>query len=86
MNTSIDVRATKAWFDEDNLWFLLDDGRILAVPRSWFPRLMKATIVELENYELSGKGIGIHWDELDEDISIPNLLLGKNVIVERPIV
>ena len=54
----------------------MDDGRMLAIPRIWFPRLDAATKEQLDNYELSGNGIGIHWDELDEDISVPNLLLG----------
>lgn len=70
------VKAIKVWFDENCMWLSLDDGRILAIPRIWFPRLNTATKEQLEKYELSGNGIGIHWDELDEDISVPNLLMG----------
>ena len=69
------ARAKKVWFDENNLWVALVDGRQLSVPRMYFPRLDAASIPELENYELSGDGLGIHWDNLDEDLYVPNLLL-----------
>ena len=70
------VKATRVWFDESSMWLALDDGRMLAIPRIWFPKLDAATNEQLEKYELSGNGIGIQWDELDEDVSVPNLLLG----------
>jgi len=73
---SNNARAVKVWFDEDNMWVALSDGRVLSVPKIWFPRLLNASAEELADYELSGHGIGIHWDDLDEDISVPNLLLG----------
>ena len=69
------ARAKKVWFDENNLWVALVDGRQLSVPRMYFPRLDDASIPELENYELSGDGLGIHWENLDEDLYVPNLLL-----------
>lgn len=69
------AKAKKVWFDEDNMWLALVDGRQLSVPRMYFPKLDSASIQELENYELSGDGIGIHWDDLDEDLYVPNLLL-----------
>ena len=69
------ARAKKVWFDENNLWLALVDGRQLSVPRMYFPRLDAASTSELENYELSGEGLGIHWDNLDEDLYVPNLLL-----------
>ena len=69
------ARAKKVWFDENNLWVALVDGRQLSVPRIYFPRLDAASISELENYELSGDGLGIHWDTLDEDLYVPSLLL-----------
>jgi hypothetical protein len=53
----------------------LSDGRMLAVPLAWFPRLLRATREQLNNYELSP--CGIHWEELDEDISIAGLLAGR---------
>ena len=81
MNSSVDsVRAKRLWFDEDHMWVSLDDGRVLAVPKVWFPRLMNATDTQLMNYEMSGGGIGLHWDELDEDISVRNLLLGYGAV------
>jgi len=77
MSSSIhNARADKIWFDEDSMWLALSDGRILAVPKIWFPRLLNASEEELADYEFSGHGIGIHWDRLDEDISVPNLLMG----------
>lgn len=78
MNTlTIEARAAKVWFDEDCLWVLLQDGRKLATPLSYFPRLLKATSTQRKKFELSGGGIGIHWDQLDEDISVPCLLAGN---------
>lgn len=70
------AKAKKVWFDENNLWVLLYDGRQLAVPLAYFPRLLHASAPERLQFELSGGGIGIHWDELDEDISVSGLLLG----------
>ena len=79
MNTlTIEARASKVWCDEDCLWVLLQDGRKLATPLSYFPRLLKATSAQRKKYELSGGGIGIHWDLLDEDISVPGLLAGNS--------
>ena len=84
MNSSIDnVRAMKVWFDDDNMWVALDDGRVMSVPKVWFPRLDNATDEELNDYEMSGNGLGLHWDKLDEDISVPNLLLGYGAVRKR---
>jgi len=55
----------------------LDDGRALSVPLAWYPRLLDGTQTERENYELIGDGEGIHWPELDEDISVEGLLAGR---------
>ncbi len=55
----------------------LDDGRVLSVPLAWFPRLLHGTEAERKNYELLGEGEGIHWPELDEDISVEGLLAGR---------
>jgi len=63
-------------FDEDTLWVDFVDGRKLGVPLAYFPRLMNATPTQREHYEISGGGSGLHWDEIDEDISVENLLLG----------
>ncbi len=62
-------------FDDDSLWAHLADGRVLAVPLARFPRLLAATPQERARFTLSPRGI--HWDELDEDISIDSLLAGR---------
>lgn len=61
-------------FDEDSFWIDLSDGRTLGVPLAWFPRLLDATPEEREKVRLSPAGL--HWQELDEDISIEGLLAG----------
>ena len=77
MNISTkEVQAIKIWFDNDNLWLLLSDGRQLSVPLSYFPRLLNASEKKRNNYIISGGGTGLHWEELDEDISVSNLILG----------
>lgn len=68
--------AKAASFDASTMWVDLVDGRKLGVPLAYFPRLLNATAVQREHYEISGGGSGLHWDEIDEDISIENLLLG----------
>ncbi|MEW6533917.1 MAG: DUF2442 domain-containing protein [Thermodesulfobacteriota bacterium] len=55
----------------------LDDGRTISVPLVWYPRLLHATPEERNNWRLIGKGEGIHWPDLDEDISVENILFGK---------
>jgi hypothetical protein len=62
---------------EDTLSVDLSDGRTISVPIAWFPRLLYATPEERQNWRLIGKGHGIHWEDLDEDISIEGLLAGK---------
>ena len=69
------VLAREVWFDEDNLWVLLTDGRQIAVPLIYFPRLLHASREDPDDYIISGGGTGIHWDKLDEDISVEGLLL-----------
>jgi len=61
-------------FDDDSMWVDLDDGRCMAVPLAWFPRLLAATSEQRNQFELSPRGI--HWEALDEDISVDGLLAG----------
>jgi hypothetical protein len=68
--------ARKLTFDFDTMWIELADGRKLGVPLAYFPRLLNATSEQRESYEISGGGTGLHWDEIDEDISVEYLLLG----------
>lgn len=63
-------------FDPEFMWVELSDGRRLGVPMAYFPRLLHATQEQRTKYEISGGGTGLHWDELDEDISVEGLLLG----------
>ena len=77
MNTSVtEAVATSVRLDDTNLWIQLADGRQLGVPLVYFPRLLNAKKEDLNDFELSGGGRGIHWEKLDEDISIKGLLLG----------
>lgn len=62
---------------DDLLRAHLADGRIISVPLQWYPRLFHATPKERRNYEIGGRGRGIHWPDLDEDISVQNLLEGR---------
>jgi hypothetical protein len=62
---------------EDTLSVDLSDGRTIAVPLAWFPRLLHATPKERSKWRLIGRGHGIHWAELDEDISVEGLLAGR---------
>jgi len=62
---------------EDSLVLDLEDGRTLSAPLAWYPRLMYGAINERNNWRLIGKGQGIHWPDLDEDISVENILFGK---------
>jgi Protein of unknown function (DUF2442) len=71
MNTS----AKSVWFDDNSMWVELADGRTLGIPLAWFPRLLHATPEQRQKFELSVSGI--HWDELDEDISVAGLLAGR---------
>lgn len=66
--------ATEVSCSESTLCVVLADGRQLAVPLEWFPRLRNATAAERENFRFIGNGIGIHWEDVDEDISIESLL------------
>ena len=68
-------------FDEDTLWVSLSDGRTIAAPLAWFPRLLEAAPEQRAHVELS-KG-GLHWDALDEDISIAGLLAGQPDLSRR---
>jgi hypothetical protein len=77
---NIEARASKVWCDNENLCVALYDGRQLFVPLVYFPRLLKATPQQRTHYELSGGGTGIHWDEIDEDLSVPGLLMGNRDI------
>ena len=78
MSTSTaDVPVKDIEVTENSLTVSLADGRTITVPLEWFPRLVQATAAERKNWRLIGKGEGLHWPELDEDINIHDLLLGR---------
>lgn len=69
--------ANKVTVSDDTLTVDLTDGRTLSVPLAWYPRLVHGSSAERNNYRWIGEGEGIHWPDLDEDISIQGLVLGK---------
>jgi uncharacterized protein DUF2442 len=71
------ARAQQVTVTTDTLSVDLTDGRTIAVPLAWYPRLVHGTPEERSDWRLLGQGEGIHWPELDEDISVENLLAGK---------
>ena len=73
---AIRALAKRLRFDDDSMWVDLSDGRQLGVPLAYFPRLLNATPAQREQYVISGGGTGLHWDDLDEDISVDGLLQG----------
>jgi hypothetical protein len=80
---SISARAMR--FDDVTLWVDLDDGRTVGVPLAWFPRLLSATPAQRANGRVSASGQGLHWEELDEDISVAGLLAGRgDMTISRP--
>jgi uncharacterized protein DUF2442 len=69
-------RAREVAITEDELTVLLADGRKISVPLAWFPRLLHATVDQRQNFEILGEGEGIHWPDVDEDLSVAGLLRG----------
>ncbi len=85
---TLEALAKAVSFDADNMWVLLTDGRELGVPLAYFPRLAEASPAQRKKYSISGGGIGLHWDEIDEDISVPALLAGhvdRNVNIKNKV-
>ena len=73
MPKAVDVKIT-----EDSLTVELSDGRSVSAPLAWFPRLLHANTKERKHWRLIGNGHGIHWEDLDEDISVESLLAGQS--------
>lgn len=71
------TRAIEVITTEDTLTVELEDGHTISVPIAWYPRLAYATMDERSHFIIIGGGYGIHWPELDEDISVEGLLLGR---------
>ncbi|MDH7577540.1 MAG: DUF2442 domain-containing protein [Bacillota bacterium] len=66
--------AKDIWFADDKMYVRLADGREIGVPVAWFPKLKEATPEQRRNWRLVGGGIGIHWEDIDEDIAVENLI------------
>ena len=66
--------ATDVHFEVDRMSVELSDGRVISVPLEWFPALREATPAQRDKWRLIGKGVGIHWEDLDEDVSVEGLL------------
>jgi hypothetical protein len=71
------TRVIKVTVTDDTLSVDLDDGRTISVPIGWYPRLAHGTSAERANVQIAGAGFGLHWPDLDEDIGVEGLLLGK---------
>jgi len=71
------ARITQVTITDEMLSVDLEDGRTIAVPIGWYPRLAYGTAAERANFQISSAGYGIHWPELDEDIGVEGLILGK---------
>ena len=77
------ISAESLRFDDDTMWVELTDGRTIGVPLAWFPRLLHATQTQRLAYRISKLG-GLHWEDLDEDISIAGLLSGRGDVTRQP--
>lgn len=71
------IRITNVTVTDDTLSVDLEDGRTISIPIGWYPRLAYGTPAERANFQISGAGYGIHWPDLDEDIGVEGILLGK---------
>ena len=72
----VDAKASDVWFDAEMMHVRLLDGRELSLPLEWYPRLRDATPAQRKKWRLIGRGIGIHWPDLDEDLSVAGFLKG----------
>jgi hypothetical protein len=70
----VSARAIGVRFTDDLLYVQLEDGREIGVPLAWFPRLSAATPEQRANWQLLGRGVGLHWPDVDEDLSVAGLL------------
>ena len=79
------ISATSVHFDEVTMGVELADGRTIGVPMAWFPRLLHATPEQRQRCRIGVTGKGLHWEDLDEDISVEGLLAGRgDMTVRRP--
>jgi Protein of unknown function (DUF2442) len=80
-----DERVTGVRFTKDTLSVALRDGRTITVPLAWYPRLLSASATERKNWRVASGGYGIHWPDIDEDLSTEGLLRGAPAPRPRPV-
>jgi hypothetical protein len=78
-----DERVLDVAFTDDALSVSLRDGRVISVPLVWYPRLLNATPAQRKNWKIAGGGYGIHWPDVDEDLSTEGLLRGAKAPTQR---
>jgi len=76
----LDFSATHVNFTDDSICLVLSDGREVKAPLEFYPRLKNAAKAERENFQLIGLGSGIHWPDLDEDLSVEGIVLGRKSV------
>lgn len=82
----MNISANSVRFDDVTMWVELNDGRTIGVPLAWFPRLLHAVPAEREQYRIGATGQGLHWENLDEDISVQGLLAGRgDMTIRHPV-
>jgi len=69
-------KAVDLWFTGEMLYVRLEDGREVGTPLNWFPKLKSASEIQRSHWRFIGQGIGIHWEDIDEDISVRKLIFG----------
>jgi hypothetical protein len=74
---SDDLAIRTVWFDERTLFVELSDGRTVGTPIAWYPRLAKASLSARQNWRLIAEGEGVHWPDVDEDLSLEGMLAGR---------
>ena len=79
-----DERVAGIEITEDTLSVALMDGRTISVPLAWYPRLFNATDAQRQNWQIAGGGYGIHWPDIDEDLSTEGLLRGAPAPRQKP--
>lgn len=78
MDTAVilqNMKIKSVWFDAQKVYFDFKDGRTMGSPLDWFPRLKNATEIQRQNWRLVAGGSGVHWEEIDEDLSAEGMLL-----------
>lgn len=80
------ISAKTVRFDDETLWVDLADGRTIGAPLAWFPRLLRATPEQRAGVRISASGGGLHWEAIDEDISVEGLLAGRGDQTRRTMV